>query len=197
MAEAHLTVWELFHATYLGLLARFPARTLRYTPPAGASAEVADDSDGHRNRTGVMVYDEVSIITVGPKRFLIGVGRPHGYPADPYAADILAIPLEVTVPETDWEEMVGAIIRESTYFRNTMLIGLRDDGTAVPKLSIYAKPAQAYFSDINAMVAETPEFNPKLLHGNGSPVAVKTMQFKRDAPVFFVDGCTAVLAASL
>jgi hypothetical protein len=197
MESEHLNVWQLFDGIYLGLVTRFPARTLRYAPPAGASAEVADDSDGHRTRTGVMSYQELSVITVGPKEFLIGVGKPHGYPADPFATDLLVIPLEEKIPEVDWDHTVFRIIEESTYFKNTMILGLREGNTTVPKQSIYAKPAQTYLSDISAAVANEPKFNPRHMHGDGRAATEKNMLFKRNSLTFFVDGCTAVLAASM
>jgi hypothetical protein len=192
-----LNVWELFEGIYLGLVTRFPRRTLLFTPPAGAIAEVADDSDGHRTRIGVMAYKEVSIITMGQKKFLIGVGHPHGYPADGYASDLLVLPLEVKIPDEDWEKTVLSLISESTYFKHTMLVGLRDGLVAVPREGIYAKYAARYFANIFDAVAEEPRYSRHATHGDGTAVALQTMQFRHESVTFFVDGCTAVLAASL
>jgi len=133
-----LTVRDLLRKTCRRLGRRHGWRNLRF--PDEVWTEIADDSDYHRTKRGYMRYRSAKIIRLGAKRWAVARGEKGGsYPADPYDSDIIAIEID---PEAAVNaalvEKVAEAIREGSYFRRSLVVGLADGNVALYQHSLWS-----------------------------------------------------------
>jgi len=163
--------------------------------PYGASSEVGNDSDYHRSRIGDMFYKDVFLVMIRGKTWVVGCGRPRGYPADLYAGDILAI--DVSGEDKYCEGFTKALrrrIERETYFRNTLIIGLYTGNLAASDHSRFGrKVLEGIGTQIQYCIAQKAQQSQDFLNLNSTPVMDKTSGYKPEAINLLVDVITSVL----
>ncbi len=122
-----LSVGQLFRKVFDALQQRLEGETVVFERPP--RAEIADDSDWHRSRTGYMVYEAAFLATIGNDLWLFAFGnQTAGYPADPYAAELLGRKVRADENESPEErqQRLSETIGEASYFSNTFFVGMAD-----------------------------------------------------------------------
>src|SRR5262249_37425259 len=116
--------------------------------PRAAMPEIADDSDGHRTRTGNMRYERVTFVRAGGKPWGVAYGTATGYPAQAWSCDLIAVPL-AGLPDHASDADIGRLALErlneyaSSYFKRTLLHALSDGAIAIPQASQFHRPFRA------------------------------------------------------
>ena len=194
MGNEGLQVHELLERTCQALSGRHQGGELKLEPH-GASSEVANDSDHHRSRIGDMFYNDVFIVVIGDRTWVIGCGRPRGYPADPYAGDILAI--DVSGSNRGDEGFIKELrrrIERETYFRNTLIIGVYSGNLAASDRSRFGrKVLEGIGTRLQYCIAQKAQQNHEFLYLNLAPVMDKTTRYKLEAVDLLVEVITKVL----
>jgi hypothetical protein len=121
-----ISVRELLEQTMSGLEQRLNPRKIILQE--GVLTEIANDSDWHRTREGYMQYNSAALYSINDKTIMFALGTAcGGYPADPYDSDIMAFEFETNSKSAKCiSEELKKKIRKSTYFQNSILIGLSD-----------------------------------------------------------------------
>ncbi|HEU0051386.1 MAG TPA: hypothetical protein VFQ60_05025 [Patescibacteria group bacterium] len=89
-----------------------------------AYSEIANDSDWHRTRVGYFGYEEVILLKGADKEWALALGHACGaYPADPFSADLSAVPMETNGKDEDLEEAVSHALSIG-YFYNSLIFAL-------------------------------------------------------------------------
>jgi len=188
-----LSVRELLENTYEKLGERNSYTEIIL--PKNVTSEIADDSDWHRTRVGYMGYDKVRFFNFNDKSWLVSNGKSCGdYPARPYDSDILALELAVNEnPDKVCEQFQKNI---SSYFRNSLLIGMNDgvlavDGGFSQRMDSLLRPRFKEF------IAEMPRYNKEVLSlDNLSPINTSSMKYKPEFADFLAEIIERVLKES-
>lgn len=188
-----LSVRELLENTYEKLGERNSYTEIIL--PKDVTSEIADDSDWHRTRVGYMGYDKVRFFNFNNKSWLIGNGKSCGaYPARPYDSDILALELAVNQsPDEVCEQFQKNI---SSYFRNSLLIGMNDgvlavDGRFSKRMDSLLRPRFKEF------IAEIPRYNKEVISPDThSPINTSSMKYKPEFADFLAEIIERVLKES-
>lgn len=189
-------IGALLKETYSELCRRQKAEEIAFKQKV--LAEIADDSDWHRSRTGYMGYESAALLRFSNKVWLIGRGEAcGGYPADPFNSDILA--LELIVERKNPEQINDAArnaIQESTYFRNTLVYGMCDGNLCInPKGAFKEWLLDIVGPEAGSFVAQMPKYNRELILASTlSPVCEKPLLYKPEFAVFLADSIEAVLS---
>jgi len=142
--QRELSVVELFKETYSRLGKRHSALEVNF--PHMFSTEIADDSDWHRTRKGIMLYSAANLFSLNGKGWALAVGdRTSGYPAEGYDGDILA--LEFSLDGKSPENILGELkqgINCSSYFINTLVYGANGGRLAVTEKNRFGKKCWIY-----------------------------------------------------
>ena len=123
-----LTAGEVLAAVFADLERKFGTKTVTFDGVRNEKpmAEIADDSDYHRSRTGYSAYDSARILEVGRRECCVALGQAcGGYPADPYDRDIVCFDIS-TQGKTNKQitKEVHAALCQSSYFRNSLILSL-------------------------------------------------------------------------
>jgi len=161
--EKNLNVTELLEQTYSILCNRHNPQKIIL--PRRARAEIADDSDYHRTRTGYMAYKSVGLFKLNNKTWAITKGEAAGdYPADPYDSDITAIEFE---PHNKTDEQMQKelydSIQESSYFINSLIHSMSNGELATSKGKFCGCMSSILNSSIYEFIAQMPEYHPEYL----------------------------------
>ncbi len=172
--ENELSVRDLLKKSYERLEERNAHQRVVFEN--NVSTEIANDSDWHRIRKGYMKYDSADVFTFNGRDWAVGRGERSGsYPSRPYDSDIIAFLVE-DVPEKT-EEKIGDEIKQGTYFRNSVLVGMSDG-------SLKGKDGMKSLLEhrMQGMIASEIEVNSKLIDPNTlGPVVRKPYAYKHQA----------------
>ncbi|MFA5197788.1 MAG: hypothetical protein WC437_05220 [Patescibacteria group bacterium] len=96
-------------------------------------AEIANDSDWHRERVGYFIYKKVMTAVIDGKECVIALGTASGdYPADPYGCDIVAFRISLDgKSEKEVKELICKKLIEGSYFKNSVVIAMDDGRTTI------------------------------------------------------------------
>jgi len=152
----------------------------------GVLAEIADDSDWHRTRTGYMLYRSAKIVDIGGRRWAIARGESSGdYPARPFDSDIVA----VSVPpgrkvDARLKAEVMEAIRRSSYFRSSLVVAMADGNLVVYGRSVFGQAVKAGLEPVAAdLVARGIERNDDCIDpGTMRAVVTSSAAYKPTAP---------------
>lgn len=163
-------------------------------------AEVADDSDWHRSRTGYMKYEEIFVARIVNAQWVIAFGVAYGsYPVRPYNCEILAIPLAAICEEGDAgrNEKIQQALPGCTYFANALIAGLANGNVAClgDEGPLKKEVMKRVWPLVGNYIARDREVNRDLLDPNNGmqPVTTQTMQYKQE----FVPVMAGILIAIL
>jgi len=201
MINAGLTGGEILEKTYKILCGKCTPKTITLSDVA--MAEIADDSDWHRSKTGYMLYKELNQITINDKNWVLGLGEKGGdYPAEPFGKDILALEYEPTgKDQKQIDSDITSMIRISEYFRNTLIMSLADGQL---KLATPDSPCYCRFSEkmkeylagkFKDYVAQKPEYDREcVLVSTMDFPCTKEMTFKESFAEFLADTIEKILS---
>jgi hypothetical protein len=162
--------------------------------PERATAEIADDSDWHRNRTGYMCYETAVLVELG-NRWAVALGKKCGdYPGDSYNCDLMAVKVS-----GKGKELVAEIDRRiggSSYFRNSLVCGMRDGSLAVMENSRFKEAMLTRLNErIGECIAKEPEYDPSIryLDLTLAPVCKSTAKYKPGFASYIAESIEDVL----
>ena len=165
-------------------------------------AEIADDSDGHRERKGYMKYSRVFVTRIKGHAWILAFGEAvGGYPADPYGNDITALHLgRERVFDTDQEFLkeVSEKLGESEYFSNSLILTMSSGAMSFNKPSSWFNYAMPAIRDIAPqLVAEDPKFDREHLSlSTLSPIVTSSAKYNVAAPKMLAEKLVEVLTAA-
>lgn len=162
-----------------------------------ATAEIADDSDWHRDRRGYTGYESATLLKIGDKEWLVAFGtRCGGYPADPYNCDIAIMRFfgDGTSDERTATEVYDTL-KENCYFRKSIIYAMtsgqlmvKSDGYFSQKVLELLKPS------IQGFITQDLETNPDCFTMDGRPVITTFIQYKPEFVAFLYDAFRKILA---
>lgn len=191
-----LTVRELLENTYSRLCERHNAKEISLSRTA--LAEIADDSDWHRTRTGYICYKSANILHINDKTWAVARGVKGGsYPAEPYDSDIMALEfvVEEKTPEQIQEDLLEGIQR-SVYFTNTLILGMMDSRLATSgKSSRFGKMmSELLKNDVSRFIAQEAEYDREYFSlSTLSPVCTSSVSYKPEFADFLTGTIETVL----
>lgn len=191
----NLSVRELLDKTYENLEKKFEHRIITFPKPA--LAEIADDSDWHRSRTGYMKYKQANVFELNGNEWAVAIGRACGsYPAEPYNTDLSAIK---TNTEGKLEEEIQEEIRRgfnrSIYFTNSLVYGMSDGSLAVGKESPFKdKILEALRPQIENYLAKPPQYHDRFVTMDLRPVVTARAEYKPEFADFLAETIIKVLS---
>jgi hypothetical protein len=177
MENNEISVTELFESVYNSLIKKNKSKKIDLTKKI--YVEVAEDSDWHRHRTGEMIYENASLCEFNNKQYLIALGlETVGYPADNFTCDLTAIEiLEEGISETG----LVRILERSSYFRKSVMHGLRNGNISLVKNNYGKKLFNLIKEKKDDMIAQKPEYNEEYIDlSNFGPVCIKTIKYKKE-----------------
>ncbi len=193
-----LTVHDLLRAVSRKLGRKHGRGGLRF--PDGVCSEIADDSDGHRTRTGYMRYRSARIVRIGGKRWVLARGERWGqYPADAYDSDIVAIRIADRGRVTaKLAAEVAQAIREGSYFRHSLVVGLADGNLALYERSGFsAEILPRLRSAVPGLIARAAQRDGRYLSlSTLQPIVTSAVRYKPEAIRALADIIRQVLAGS-
>ncbi len=165
--------------------------------PGRVTTEIANDSDYHRTRIGYMGYESVGLFHLDSKSWAIGRGEKCGdYPADPYDSDILA--LEYSSP--DPQKIAEEIYRNSNYFGNSLVHGMRNGSLAVSQRGRFGeKMFKILQPEIEKFIAQKPEQRSDVFVFGASglePATTRSTGYEKEFVDFLADAIETVLRES-
>jgi hypothetical protein len=189
-----ITVGDLLNRTYDGLKNRNQHQEI--VLDSDACAEIADDTDWHRSRTGYMCYKKVDLFNL-EKPWLLGHGKKGGsYPARPYDSDILALEFssDGKEPRNIQKEIEDKIVA-STYFQNSLVFGYADGNLGLNKEGRFGKRMmQLIKPNVQKFIAQKPEYNDEVLElSTLSPPFTKEMLYKPEFAKSLTEAIETVL----
>ncbi len=190
-----LEIHQVCEAVFRTLAERFQGETVEL-PDGQASAEIADDSDYHRSRSGYMVYNEAVTFAVNNHHWLLILGTDtFGYPADRYACDVSLIAL--ATPTLTGEE-AALVIRHSTYFRHSLFFGYANGLLSINQQSAHAPIFLKAIGRIEPaeIIATHAEARDDLFHLDGRPVLKQPTTYRPEIVARLVDAAICVLETS-
>jgi len=155
-----------------------------------AETVIADDSDWHRTRRGYMHYKSVVFCGFNSKTFALGLGEAGGsYPAEPYYNDIIVLELS---PETTEEELQKEIAY-SDFFRNSILIGLKEGGIGAGRRAKEKLKAL----DFSSFITQHKEVDSRYLSlSTLGPVVTQPTLWKEELVGYLAENIIQILAES-
>lgn len=197
---------ELISSVYLNILQRFPHQEIDFQgePP---SSVIADDSDAHRSRIGIMFYDNVSLLTVDNKTWVLALGqRTKNYPADQFSFDLKAFRYEKGAQmESEIREDLRKRVKgnnpkemsEGYYFQKSLLIGISGRGMVVNnKYGPSARLGDLTRAEFENYVAQKPEVDTHFVNnpGFGPPILEKSIKYKPEYVEVLAQAISEVLS---
>ncbi|MFA5303154.1 MAG: hypothetical protein WC393_01295 [Candidatus Nanoarchaeia archaeon] len=190
MTNKGITVNELFQGIYNSLIKKNKHEKINFSEKV--YAEIADDSDWHRTRTGEMIYENASLCTFNNQQYLIALGlKTAGYPADKYSCDLTAIKIS---NKNIAEEGLMSILEQSTYFKNSLMHGLNDGNIGLVKNNYGEKLFNIIKEKTDEIIAQEPEYNPNYIDlSTLGAVCTKSIKYKKEAINLITDSIEKIL----
>lgn len=193
--QAGLYVRDLLKNAYKTLSQQHKNQEIIF--PNRALTEIADDSDGHRTRTGYMGYEGARAFQFNGKIWVVARGEKCGsYPAEPYDSDVMALefPLKGRITKATKEELVKKI-GESSYFTNSLIYGMVDGNLAVNKKGRFGKQMLEQLRPrIQEFIAQEPEYDRSVILASTLHYpTTKNMLYKPEFADFLAESFEAVL----
>ena len=193
-----LSVRELLEQTFTNLVTQLGGRELKLPRPARPI--IADDSDGHRKRTGQMEYTSVFLANCRNKSWVLGRGLAVGwYPKDPFDSDIIALSIEAAgLPEAQLAEVLRPAIEKGMFFQNSLIYGASDGLLKVSQHSRYCERMRKSLQglELRRYFARLPNYHDSLMHPDGRALDIQTALYApRFAPTL-AQTLQSVLAVS-
>lgn len=190
-----LSVRDLLKQTYLLLNERHNPEKIVFSKKV--LAEIANDSDYHRQRIGYMGYEFAGLFEINGKKWAIARGEAcGGYPADPYDSDIMALKFELE-SSSDEEKMnnLTKAIKESEYFKNSLIYGTADGNINVSgRGSFGTKIVDLLRPKIKEFIVQKAEYDSQYISVSTlSPVCKKSIKYKHEFANFLADSIETVL----
>lgn len=189
-----LTVRELLKSTYSKLTERHNPREIIL--PAGAWAEIANDSDWHRTRAGYMNYQSAGLFRLEGNCWAIARGETcESYVAAPYDSDILALEFMADVhSEQAIPEELRERIRQSTYFENSLIYGLAGGSLAVGGQKFGRQMLKLLKPEMQKFIAQEAEYDSQYYSlSTLSPICRSSVKYKPEFTEFLANSIEAVL----
>jgi len=180
-----ISVLDLFKKVVAKLVLDLRGKKICF--PARIEAEIANDSDWHRNRVGYIGYDEAFLVKVQDKQMVIALGEKCGqYPGDQYCCDlVVAFVLAKSKMPKDIKSSVREILSSNTYFHSSTMVAMADGRFGVRQGSPYLAQINAAISAriLSDYTARDLEVDRDLLTMNLQPVVKAGVLYKEE----FVD----------
>lgn len=162
-----------------------------------ALTEIADDSDYHRTKTGYMGYESARAFQFNDKIWVMARGEKCGsYPAELYDSDILALefPLKGEITKATKEELTERI-KESSYFRNSLVYGMADGNLSVNGKGRFGKQMLDLLRPkIEGFIAQKPEYDRSVILASTLQYpTTKNMLYKPEFADFLAESFETVL----
>ncbi len=199
--KSGLTGGEVLEKAYELLLKKYQHKTINF--PNTASAEIADDSDWHRSKTGYMGYKSAAALKINDKSWVLGLGEKCGsYPAEPFDKDILALEYVIDgKKETQISDELEEKIRCSPYFRNTVILSMADGqlqlgNSDYPCFCRFgSKMKELLKNKFKDYVAQKPEYDTEVILASTMDFPCrKLMEFKPEFVEVLADTIEKVLS---
>jgi hypothetical protein len=165
--------------------------------PSKATAEIADDSDWHRDRRGYTGYESATLLKIGDKEWLIAFGtKCGGYPADPYNCDIATMQF---FGDGKSDELVATeaydALKENRYFRKSIIYAMASGQLMVKSGGCFSNEVIEFLSPrVYGFIAQELETNLDCLTMDGRPVVTTSTQYKPEFVAFLYDAFRKILA---
>ena len=175
MGEECLRVHDVVVKAYQAFIARHGAKEIIF--PKLVESEIADDSDYDQTHIGCMGYHTVALLCLDGKPWAMGFGEKCGdYPGGQYTCDLIALESQVMEPSVD--ELIEQV-SQSTYFRNSLLVGLRDGTVRTREQSIFGHKIVENLGDATPYVAQFAGYDTSLhVPRIKGPAITKVMLYK-------------------
>lgn len=195
--EAGISTNELITSVYERLLKEFQNDELNFLDKPPYSV-VADDSDHHRRKFGLMYYDRISILTIEDKKWIVALGnRTEGYPADDIAFDFKIFQYEPdSGTDKTTEDYVRSKIKDFHFFAKSTLIGIAGRGMVANDHYSLAKNIQEKLKpQFKEFVAQMPKLNNNFvnLEGFGPPALEQVIRYKPEFAEVMTDTIVEIL----
>jgi len=190
MVNEGITVHELFEGIYNSLLKRNEHEKVKFSKKV--YAEIADDSDWHRSRTGEMLYEHASLCKFNGTQYLIALGlKTAGYPADKYSCDLTAI----KIPDNNnSEEGLISLLEHSTYFKNSLMHGLNDGNIGLVKNKYGKKIFDAIKEKKDEIIAQEPEYDNNYINlSTLGSVCTQQIKYKKETVDLMTESIEKIL----
>ena len=150
--------------------------------------EIANDSDGHREKIGYSSYNAVSVLDTGKKRWGVCIGTATGdYPANAFNCDIVVLPILKEDP-IDIAEEVSKFLLGCPYFRNSPLVAFADGGIAINTKNVFGNNMVAKLGNsMDEFIAKDAVINDELFTMDTRPLVVSSVLYKKELAKFFYD----------
>ncbi|MDD5032923.1 MAG: hypothetical protein PHC85_02310 [Candidatus Pacebacteria bacterium] len=163
-----------------------------------AMAEIADDSDWHRSRTGYTGYESAALFNAGGKKWAVAFGIKCGsYPADPYNCDIAAV--ELTGGGNTNKEIAAEVqsaLRRNSYFRDSLVYAMADGQLKVKKDGRFSKKTLELLGPkVQEFVAKDVRIDPNYLTMDLRPVVKSAVRYKPEFVAFLRDTFRTLLSS--
>lgn len=199
---------ELISSVYQNILQRFPHQEIDFQgePP---SSVIADDRDDHggMGRIGIMFYENVSLLTVGDKTWVLALGtKTKNYPADEFSFDLKAFRYEgghkhITNMVEDLRKKVGGnkteAMSEGYFFQKSLLIGISGRGMVVNnEYGPSARLGDLTRTGFENYVVQKPEVDTHFVNntGFGPPILEKSIKYKPEYVEVLAQAISEVLS---
>ncbi|MCL5016193.1 MAG: hypothetical protein M1312_01075 [Patescibacteria group bacterium] len=195
MEETGLSARELLTEALNNLQLRLKGTAVEL--PKKVLAEIADDSDWHRSRTGYTGYKSAIVVKCGGKRWAIALGiKCGGYPADPYNCDIAAVPLSSNGEEAKLAEEISAALKRNSYFRHSLIYAM-DSGelAACSYVGCLGQRVLDFLRPrIREFIARDLKIDPTIWTMDLRPVVRSTILYKRELVAFLSENFQTILS---
>lgn len=195
-----LSVREVLEKTVEGLERKFKPKEIIFLQQV--AAEIADDSDYHRERIGYMYYKQSGLFRFDNQEriWAISLGTtPGNYPAANYDSDILALMIDSKGKKiTQIKQELKERIQKSDYFENSLIRGMYDGNLAVkmdePSSGLGKKMLEILRPEIGRFIAQETEYDREVLRlDNLKPMVKEERLYKPDFVGFMMETIEKVL----
>ena len=175
-----LFVIELFQLCVEKLFEKFGKNRFNLDEPF--SVEIANDSDHHRTRIGTMNYQDLVVISIENRNWIISQGLKSGaYPGEEFTGDIIAVEL---FSETENNDEIAQYFckHAGCYFRNSLVIGASFGDLGSNESGYFGTKVQDFCYSIDRdIIANESKINPNYISLNLIPIFDRKTTYKPKA----------------
>lgn len=155
-----------------------------------AMAEIARDSDYHKERVGYMGYESAVLLKVGWQEWVVAFGTKCGaYPADPYDCDIVAV--QFSSEGKTSEEIVSEayiVLEGNHHFHNSLIYAMEGGLLAVNSNGHFgSRVLDLLKPEVQKSIVRDIEIDPSCCTMDMRPVVKSAIQYEPEFVAFVSD----------